>query len=251
MPGKRVQIDDETWQALDLLARDGRVVGALLLNIRSGQFIVVRARATLIATGGGATMYKISSPSLEKSGDGMAMAWRAGADFVDMEMVQFHPTGVLAGVGTRLTGTIIEEGLRGAGGYLLNGAKERFMTNYDPRGERATRDIVSRGMFSEIRAGRGTARLDRDRREGVPHGAGDGARSPDRHQRATRSVPRPGGGDELAPAVRLLLRAPGRHADRRCDHSGRQHGVRRQRHAAAGAPAGASGGGVTRPPPVT
>jgi len=73
-----------------------------------------------------------------------------------MEMVQFHPTGVLAGVGTRMTGTIIEEGLRGAGGYLLNGAKERFMHAYDERGERATRDVVSRAMFAEVRAGRGT-----------------------------------------------------------------------------------------------
>jgi fumarate reductase flavoprotein subunit len=73
-----------------------------------------------------------------------------------MEMVQFHPTGLLAGTGTRMTGTVIEEGLRGAGGYLLNGAKERFMHNYDSRGERATRDIVSRSIYSEMRAGRGS-----------------------------------------------------------------------------------------------
>jgi fumarate reductase flavoprotein subunit len=73
-----------------------------------------------------------------------------------MEMVQFHPTGLLAGTETRKTGTVLEEGLRGAGGYLLNGAQERFMQNYDPRSERATRDIVSRGIYAEMRAGRTT-----------------------------------------------------------------------------------------------
>src|SRR3546814_3211731 len=73
-----------------------------------------------------------------------------------MEMVQFHPTGLLAGPDTRMTGTVLEEGLRGAGGYLLNGEHERFMHKVDPRGERATRDVVSRGIFAEIRAGRTT-----------------------------------------------------------------------------------------------
>jgi fumarate reductase flavoprotein subunit len=73
-----------------------------------------------------------------------------------MEMVQFHPTGLLAGPHTRMTGTVLEEGLRGAGGYLQDGAGERFMQNYDPRGERATRDIVSRAIYAEMRAGRTT-----------------------------------------------------------------------------------------------
>src|SRR5687768_12007997 len=77
-------------RGLDLLTSDGAVCGALLLNTRTGRLIAVRSRATLLATGGGATMYRISSPSLEKSGDGMAMAFRAGARFVDMEMLQFH-----------------------------------------------------------------------------------------------------------------------------------------------------------------
>ena len=71
-----------------------------------------------------------------------------------MEMVQFHPTGLLGGPDTRMTGTVLEEGLRGAGGYLLNGDGERFMANYDKRGERATRDVVSRGIYAEMRAGR-------------------------------------------------------------------------------------------------
>jgi fumarate reductase flavoprotein subunit len=81
------------------------------------------------------------------------MALRAGLPLRDMEMVQFHPTGLLAGPHTRMTGTVLEEGLRGAGGYLLNGAKQRFMPNYDPLAERATRDFVSRAMVTEMRKG--------------------------------------------------------------------------------------------------
>src|SRR5437868_13417056 len=86
----------------------------------------------------------------------MAMALAAGLPLRDMEMVQFHPTGLLAGAHTRMTGTVLEEGLRGSGGYLLNGAKERFMPGYDAKAERATRDVVSRAMFAEIRKGNTT-----------------------------------------------------------------------------------------------
>src|SRR5260221_3158368 len=81
------------------------------------------------------------------------MALLAGLPLRDMEMVQFHPTGLLAGEHTRMTGTVLEEGLRGSGGHLLSGAKRRFMPEYDAKAERATRDIVSRAMFSEIRKG--------------------------------------------------------------------------------------------------
>src|SRR4026208_1336906 len=111
------------------------------------------ARPVLLAPGGGPTMNKYHPPSGDKSCDGLAMALRAGLTLRDMEMVQFHPTGLLAGPHTRMTGTVLEEGLRGSGGYLLNGAKERFMPRYDPRAERATRDFVSRAMFEEIRKG--------------------------------------------------------------------------------------------------
>jgi fumarate reductase flavoprotein subunit len=128
----------------------------LMIDVRSGAFRFVQAKAVLLATGGGPTMYRYHTPSGDKSMDGLAMALRLGLPLRDMEMVQFHPTGVLAGRDTRMTGTIIEEGLRGAGGYLLNGSHERFMFTYDPRGERATRDIVSRAMFEEMRAGRTT-----------------------------------------------------------------------------------------------
>jgi succinate dehydrogenase/fumarate reductase flavoprotein subunit len=143
-------------RGLELINAGGCIGGALLLDIRSGRLIAARAKATLLATGGGATMYRISSPSLEKSGDGMAMAWRAGASFVDMEMLQFHPTGLLAG-DSIATGGLLEEGLRGAGARLYNGLGERFMERYDPqRLERATRDVISRSSFFEIAAGRGT-----------------------------------------------------------------------------------------------
>ncbi len=134
---------------------DGQqLAGVLMIDMRDGEFVFVRAKAVLLATGGGPTMYRYHTPSGDKSCDGLAMALRAGLALRDMEMVQFHPTGLLAGSGTRMTGTVIEEGLRGAGGYLLNGQQERFMHQYDPRGERATRDIVSRSIYSEMRAGR-------------------------------------------------------------------------------------------------
>ena len=149
-----IRVLEET-RGLDLLKNDCRVTGALLLQMRTGTFIAVNARAVLLATGGGARMYRISSPSLEKSGDGMAMGWRAGAAFCDTEMLQFHPTGLLVGKSIA-TGGLLEEGLRGAGAHLVNGLGERYMTRYDPKAERATRDVVSRSSYTEIMAGRGT-----------------------------------------------------------------------------------------------
>ena len=125
-----------------------------MIDIRTGEFVFVQAQAVLLATGGGPTMYKYHTPSGDKTCDGMAMALRAGLTLRDMEMVQFHPTGLIAGPHTRITGTIIEEGLRGAGGHLLNGQGERFMHLYDKREERATRDIVSRAMFDQMRQGK-------------------------------------------------------------------------------------------------
>ncbi len=148
----------EEHRAVELVkARDGKTLaGVLFVDMRTGQYVFVRAKAVLLATGGGPTMYKYHTPSGDKSCDGLAMALRAGLPLRDMEMVQFHPTGLLAGTHTRMTGTVLEEGLRGAGGYLLNGAKQRFMPHYDPLAERATRDVVSRSMFEEIRKGKTT-----------------------------------------------------------------------------------------------
>lgn len=148
----------EETRGLDLLtAEDGnRVVGAVLSNIRTGEIFLVNAKVTIIATGGSASMFKISAPSFDKTGDGMAMCFRSGVEFVDMEMVQFHPTGLIAGK-SRLNGSLLEEGLRGAGARLYNGLGERFMEKYDPEHlERSTRDLVARSNYMEIMAGRGT-----------------------------------------------------------------------------------------------
>jgi len=148
----------EEHRAIELIpSPDGsRIAGVLMIDMRTGDFRLVRAKAVLLATGGGPTMYRFHTPSGDKSCDGLSMALRAGLGLRDMEMVQFHPTGLLAGPNTRMTGTVLEEGLRGAGGYLLNGAGERFMVANHERAERATRDIVSRGIYAEMRAGRTT-----------------------------------------------------------------------------------------------
>jgi fumarate reductase flavoprotein subunit len=137
-------------------ATDGGLAGVLLIDVRTGEFRFVAAQAVLLATGGGPTMYRYHTPSGDKSMDGLAMALRFGLPLRDMEMVQFHPTGLLAGPDTRMTGTVLEEGLRGSGGHLLNGAMARFMGDYDPKLERATRDVVSRAIYAEMKAGRTT-----------------------------------------------------------------------------------------------
>ena len=138
-------------------AKDGAgLAGVLMIDMRTGNFRMVRAKAVLMATGGGPTMYRYHTPSGDKTMDGLSMALRAGLPLRDMEMVQFHPTGLLAGDDTRMTGTVLEEGLRGAGGILLNGNGERFLFDYDERGERATRDIVSRAIYDEMRKGKTT-----------------------------------------------------------------------------------------------
>ncbi|NQU15661.1 MAG: FAD-binding protein, partial [Desulfobacteraceae bacterium] len=148
----------EETRGLDLLSTDdgNRVVGAVLSNIGTGEIFLVNSKVTIIATGGSASMFKISAPSFDKTGDGMAMCFRAGVEFVDMEMVQFHPTGLIAGR-SRLNGSLLEEGLRGSGARLYNGLGERFMEKYDPEHlERSTRDRVARSNYMEIMAGRGT-----------------------------------------------------------------------------------------------
>jgi fumarate reductase flavoprotein subunit len=146
----------EEHRAIELIpAADGSgIAGVLFIDMRRGTYRFVQAKAVLLATGAGPTMYRYHTPSGDKTCDGLAMAMRYGLSLRDMEMVQFHPTGLLGGPDTRMTGTVLEEGLRGAGGWLLNGDGDRFMTNYDARGERATRDVVSRGIYAEMRAGR-------------------------------------------------------------------------------------------------
>src|SRR5207247_9861410 len=124
--------------------------------IRRGRYVAVCSKAIILATGAGPLMYERAACAQEKTCDGLAMAFRAGAHLMDMEMVQFHPTGMVV-PGSRLNGALLEEGLRGAGAHLFNGRGERYMERYDPeRKERSTRDRVSRAGFMEIIAGRGT-----------------------------------------------------------------------------------------------
>lgn len=147
----------EEHRALDLLMTPSRerVTGALLLDMRRGSFVVVESSATMVATGGGPTHYRFCAPGPEKSLDGLGMLYRAGTRMIDMEMVQFHPTGLIV-PGSVVAGSLLEEGLRGAGAYLFNALEERYMIRYDPeKKERATRDVVSRSSYLEMMAGKG------------------------------------------------------------------------------------------------
>jgi len=145
----------EEHRAIALVPDKGgsAIAGVLFIDMRTGGYHFVQAKTVLLGTGGGPTMYLYHTPSGDKSCDGMAMALGLGLKLRDMEMVQFHPTGLLAGTHTRMTGTVLEEGLRGAGGYLLNGEGKRFMLDYHRDGERATRDIVSRAIYAEMLKG--------------------------------------------------------------------------------------------------
>jgi succinate dehydrogenase / fumarate reductase flavoprotein subunit/fumarate reductase flavoprotein subunit len=146
----------EEHRALDLLKDDSgkQVTGALVLDLKKGSFIAVEAAATVVATGGGPTHYRFCAPGPEKRVDGLAMLYRAGAWMMDMEMVQFHPTGLII-PNSVVAGSLLEEGLRGAGAHLVNADGERYMQRYDPEAkERATRDVVSRSSYMEMVAGR-------------------------------------------------------------------------------------------------
>ena len=153
---RRIPILEEC-PAVDLLldATGQMVTGALLFDMRRGEFLVVEAAATLVATGGGPTQYTFHAPGPEKSADGLGMLYRAGAPLKDMEMVQFHPTGLIV-QGSVVAGALLEEGLRGAGAHLYNGLGERYMLRYAPNvAERATRDVVTRCTYLEMTSGRG------------------------------------------------------------------------------------------------
>jgi succinate dehydrogenase / fumarate reductase flavoprotein subunit len=146
----RTHFFDEFF-AIDLLRDDeGYVLGVLVLEIESGEPLVIEAKTTLIATGGAARMYRTCTNAMINTGDGMAMALRAGIPLQDMEFMQFHPTGI-AGLGV-----LISEGTRGEGGYLVNGSGERFMERYAPNArDLASRDVVARAIEIEVREGRG------------------------------------------------------------------------------------------------
>jgi|CXWL01.1.fsa_nt_gi succinate dehydrogenase / fumarate reductase flavoprotein subunit len=140
----------EEWFVTSLIVEDGQCRGAVAMDIRTGQLHAITAKATIIATGGLGRVYEPSTNALICTGDGIAMAYRAGAPVMDMEMIQIHPT-TLKG-----TGVLITEGARGEGAYLLNKDGERFMEKYAPNlMELASRDVVSRAEQMEIDAGRG------------------------------------------------------------------------------------------------
>ena len=138
-----------------LLKSDGEVVGALAYRRSDGSLILYRCSALLLASGGAGKMYRVTSNSWESTGDGTALAYDAGAQLRDMEMVQFHPTGMVWPVGVR--GLLITEAVRGEGGVLRNKDGERFMERYDhERMELSSRDVVARAINSEVLAGRGS-----------------------------------------------------------------------------------------------
>jgi len=141
---------------LTRLLKDGpRVAGAFGYRRENGRFVVFRAKAIVLATGGWGRVYKVTSNSWECTGDGVAMAYEAGAELMDMEMVQFHPTGMVWPPGVR--GILVTEGVRGEGGILLNSEGERFMERYDPvKKDLSSRDVVARAIYREVQEGRGT-----------------------------------------------------------------------------------------------
>ena len=146
----------EEISIISLLTDDGRVTGALGIE-RSGEMRAFLADATILATGGGTRIYDISTNSSSGTGDGYALGYRAGAVLIDMEQVQFHPTGAVYPYDAR--GRLVTEAVRGEGGILLNTKGERFMSKYDPeRMELSTRDVVARSIATEILSGNGTER---------------------------------------------------------------------------------------------
>lgn len=144
----------QEYTVIDLLKDGDRVIGAMALD-EKGNLVLLKADSTVLATGGGTKVFDISTNSSSGTGDGFAIGYRAGAELIDMEMIQFHPTGAVFPYDAR--GRLVTEAVRGEGGLLLNNKGERFMKNYDPqRMELSTRDVVSRAIATEIQQGRGS-----------------------------------------------------------------------------------------------
>ena len=153
LDGTKVSLMQE-YTVIDLLRDGDAVCGAMALDER-GRFVLLTDDSTILATGGGTKVYDISTNSSSGTGDGYAIGYRAGAELIDMEMVQFHPTGAVFPYDAR--GRLVTEAVRGEGGLLINSMGERFMQQYDPeRMELSTRDVVARAIATEIMSGRGT-----------------------------------------------------------------------------------------------
>ncbi|MDH5546777.1 MAG: succinate dehydrogenase flavoprotein subunit [Gammaproteobacteria bacterium] len=149
----RTHFFDEFY-AIDLLRDEqGYILGALVLEIETGEPLIIESKTTLLATGGAGRIYRTNTNARINTGDGMGMALRAGIPLEDMEFFQFHPTGIAG------KGMLITEGVRGEGGYLVNRDGERFMEKYAPNAkDLASRDVVSRAIYTEVKEGRGVGK---------------------------------------------------------------------------------------------
>jgi fumarate reductase (CoM/CoB) subunit A len=149
-----VNVLDEIF-VTNLLTSEGKAAGAVAIDYKTGDFLVFKAKAVVLASGGAGRLYKITTNAAQDTGDGFASAYQIGADLVDMEMVQFHPTGMVYPESHR--GQLVTEAVRGEGGLLFNINKERFMQRYDAKlMELAGRDVVARSIATEILEGKGT-----------------------------------------------------------------------------------------------
>ena len=131
-----------------------KVIGAVGLDLKTSETIFFQAKAVILATGGAGQLFPVTSNTTQKNGDGFAIAWDAGAELIDMEEVQFHPTGMVYPDSRK--GVLVTEAVRAEGGRLINSEGERFMSRYDDRMELATRDVVARSIYNEIMEGRGS-----------------------------------------------------------------------------------------------
>lgn len=147
-------LDEVAITSLLMDSEKKKVIGVCGVSLRDTKFLIFKTKSVILASGGAGWLYPVTSNAIQKTGDGYSIAYESGADMLDMEQVQFHPTGMLYPDSRR--GVLVTEAVRGEGGKLFNKNMERFMKKYDERGELATRDVVARAIYNEIMEGRGT-----------------------------------------------------------------------------------------------